>query len=603
MAEDIEGLTGRIGDLNEEMSKFTSIGSQIYDSVKVLHGLATDINTTFGQMKQRISETVEAIAMATPELNRMGGTAIDATKAIQDISLATRKNVVASTESVTELFATSKVLGVDVNRIVESMTDVGVQFGNVQENLIGGVNYVQSIGMNVGQIMRDVVNNTELLNRFNFEGGVMGLTKMAAQAAMLRVDMSVVQGFAERVIDPEGAIKMAAAFQRLGVNVGALADPFALMNASINDPEGLQKSIAEMTQRYTYFDEKTKSFRIDPEGVRFLREISKETGISYDNLSKMGLAAANSDRIMSQMRFGGQLSEEQKMYVASMAQLSGSTGEYVIKVKDETGKEYYEKLEKVSEDQLKATIKAQQEAPKSMEDIARAQLTYNEQAAADIASIRNRIVGGVTAADQMRELPNLTGRLTTAVTEAFVKLSPTTKGVKEGTEKAIDFLQESFLSVVRGQKSFDELGKEVVTKLKNSGVDVSNIMSKMAEVPEALMDSLYDKFKGDTTGLGAEIKKALAPGSKERGEFTKGITSVTQLQKMGDATRTIRETKQVTHSGTVKYVVELQGGSDPDLQQKFSKFVESPEFSQMFVGKVMDKPDATGQTIKVKLQK
>ena len=124
--------------------------------------------------------------------------------------------------------------------------------------------------------MTDVSAKMDLMNRFNFQDGVLGLTKMAAQASMLRFDMSNTFALAEKVLSPEGAIETAAAFQRLGVSAGALADPFQLMNQSINDPSGLQDSLANISKQFTYFDDKTKTFKINPH-----EKISNTTDIKY----------------------------------------------------------------------------------------------------------------------------------------------------------------------------------------------------------------------------------------------------------------------------------------------------------------------------------
>ena len=423
------------GSFDEELGRsratLENFGTELYNTVNLLNNLALNVNKTFGQMKERVSEIYEEIGKATPRLNELGGSAKDAQEAISNIALATRRNVVAASETVAELYATSKVVGKDINTIVSNLADAGKSFENVEEMLLEGTKYVQSIGLNVEQVMSEVIENTDLLNKANFEGGVIGLTKMAAQSALLRVNMRDTMQFADQAMDPEGAIKLAATFQRLGVTMGTLADPFALMNASINDPQGLQKSIADMAKNYTEFDEKTKSFKMDAMGIRMLREIAKQTGQSYENLSKMGLAAANSDRIMSQMRFGGNLTEEQRMYIASMAQLSGDTGEYMIKVKDETGREYFEKLTNVSEEQLKQAIKAEEDKPKSMEDIARSQLSVGEKMGNDIAAIRNRIMGGIATAQPLRELPQITDKLYDAAAEAMKKVVPQTEGVKD----------------------------------------------------------------------------------------------------------------------------------------------------------------------------
>ena len=118
------------------------------------------------------------------------------------------------------------------------------------------------------------------MNRYQFDGGVAGLAKMAAQASMLRFDMAQTFSFADKMLTPENAINMASAFQRLGVTAGNLVDPFVLMNESINDPTGLQNSLARLGQEFTYFDEETKSFKINPQGVLTLRQMEEEAGLA-----------------------------------------------------------------------------------------------------------------------------------------------------------------------------------------------------------------------------------------------------------------------------------------------------------------------------------
>jgi hypothetical protein len=369
----------KIGNAEDALKGFTQIGTEIRLNLEQINALASKLNTQFGETRERIGQIEGTLRDVEPFFNTFGETANKAAEIISSLSMETKKNVIASNESLKELLTTSKVLGQEPERFVGPLLDVGIQFGNIQDNLKGSVDYVRSIGMNTQEIMKDVVLNSAMMNRYNFEGGVMGLTKMAAQSAMLRVNMNATSVLADKVFDPEGAIEVASAMQRLGITMGTLSDPFALMDATINDPAGLQKSIAEAAATFTKFDEKTKSFKIDPGGIRQLKELEKATGVSYENLTKMGLAAANSGEIMKQLSFAGSLSEEDKMYVASLAE-AGDGGEYTIKVKNEEGKEENKKLSELSEAQLKATIEASKSAPKSMEDIARAKYKACEEA-------------------------------------------------------------------------------------------------------------------------------------------------------------------------------------------------------------------------------
>lgn len=594
--EDLDSL----GTYDEELKKFAKIPGEIADAIQNLNLYASDVNRTFGQMRQRISDAVREISLATPELNKVGGTAKDATQTIIDTSSALKKNVIASSEAITELFTTSKVLGKDVESIVSTMTDVGIQFGNVQENMVGAVNYVQSIGMNTQQIMGDVVNNAELLNRFNFDGGVLGLTKMAAQSAMLRANMRDAENFAEKVFEPEGAIETAAAFQRLGISVGALSDPFALMNASINDPAGLQMSLAEAAKKFTIFDEKTKSFKIDPGGIRQMKELAKAAGMSYDNFTKMGLAAANSERLFSQIRFAGNLSEEDKMYISSIAEMKG--GEYQIKVRDEKGEEVFKNIRDLSEEQLKQAVEQNKKEPKTMEEIAKAQMDTGKVMAGDIASIRNRIVYGVAGADGVRQIPEITRKLGESVTDALQKIAPETKDIQNVTGKAITELGKSMADVIQGNKSFQDVGKELMDKLKGSGVDISQFADKMGTLPEKLMDSVYEKFKDDRSELGKMISGYLKPGSSARGEFQKGMKSTMDLGKMTKSAQ-VTESKTVTHDGKITFEFKSDGSMDPQVVRTIEKWVESQEGSKKLYTLLSTMKDATGQSILEKAKK
>lgn len=578
-------------DLGEQIKKaldLTTLGTDVINNIAKLNDLATQLNKTFGQTRQRITDVVEEIGKATPELTKLGGSAEDAAKTMEAVSLATRKNVVATADTIKELYATSKVINVSTETLVDRMTDVGVSFETVTERMEEGVNYVQSIGLNASQVMEEVVYNADLLNKMNFQDGVLGLTRMAAQSAMLRVNMRDTAAFADRAMDPEGAIKLTAAFQRLGVTTGTLADPFALMNASLNDPEGLQKSIAEMAQKYTVFDEKTKSFKIDPQGIRFIREIAKETGLSADNLSKMGLALANNDRIMSQMTYGGNLSDEEKQYIASMAQL-GEGGEYEIKVRDTDGIERFKKLTDVSEAQLKETIKAQKEAPKSMEDIARASMKTTDIIASDVNAIRQKVVQGITVAQPLRDLPEQTRSLVTAATEALRDAFPDVDTIQGGATKATQYLTGIAQDLITGKKSMSEVVDTMRKDLGDKLPSVENLGNIFSELPSKFADNLETKLQGKQDNLSKEVLSELQKsGEKSRFEdLLSKYTSYEGLTKQVQRTKelNVQETKKTTvqHTGDVKHTFKIdapQGIDRETLNKVLDAWTKSPEFQR-----------------------
>jgi hypothetical protein len=591
-----------VGNTEEELKRGLNIGTELRLDLEQINALASELNKKFGETRERIGQMEGALRDVEPFFNTFGKTANEAATFIGQLSTETKKNVIASSDSLKELLTTSKVLGQEPERFVGPLTDVGIQFGNIQENLEGSVNYVRSIGMNTQEIFEDVVRNSEMMNRYNFEGGVMGLTKMAAQSAMLRVNMNATASLADKVFDPEGAIEVASAMQRLGVNMGMLSDPFALMDATINDPAGLQKSIADVAARFTVFDEKSKSFKIDPGGIRQLREIANATGVSYENLTKMGLAAANSGEIMKQLSFAGSLSEEDKMYVANLAEMKG--GDYVIKVgKDEEGKDIERKLSELSEEQLKATIEASKSAPKSMEDIARAQLSAGEITANNIAAIRQNIVGGIADTRGIRDLPELTRGLTETVANSLRETLPQKDQVTGVTNDIAEKFGKNLVDVLEGKKSFEDVGKEIVAGLKDKGIQAGEYMNTL---PKTLMENLQEKIKEGNlanTELGKKISESLKTADPDK--KIKPITNISQIGKQIGGMKTANVNQTVKHDGTINIEIKVTGTSDDAESAKtMDKLFRSAEFQQYLYNSITNQAQtANGKTIALKMSK
>jgi hypothetical protein len=418
---------------------FTDIGRAITD-LDVYGGA---INKAFGETRQRIGDIKTALADATPRIDRLGGDLASAQQAIQDIALGTKRNVIATTEQTEKLYAAFKVTGVEIRSLVDGFEDVGVGVGQMSKQIENSVQYIQSIGANTKQVFGVVTNNMDQLNRYQFEGGVQGLTKMAAQASMLRFDMRETFNLADNLYKPERAIEVASAFQRLGLAVGDLADPFRLMNDSINNPQGIQDSLVNVAKQFTYLDDKTKTFKITPEGVLRLKELQEQTGVNANEMMKLGLAAKEADaRISAISQVGLNVKEEDKQLLANISRM-GDGGEYEISVKDDaTGERRWEKLTSVSQQQLEATLKEQKEGPKTLEDIARSQLDYGEQVAGDVRAIYHGFMYGFASNQTINKEVEGGRRLTDAITGTLSDFyGKTTSGRQMSSTAIADFKQ------------------------------------------------------------------------------------------------------------------------------------------------------------------
>lgn len=526
----------------------------------------SDINRSFGETRTRYLEFSTAVSDSVADFVRLGGEASDVSATIAGIGEASRRNVVATKETLTEIFATAEYLGISAKDITESFAIAGVEMSNIAEATEESVNYIQSIGLNAKTIMGDVALRMEYMNRFNFEGGVLGLSKMAAQASMLRFDMNQTAEFADKVLNPDGAIQMAAAFQRLGVASGDLVDPFILMDKSINDPEGLQDSIIDLAKQFTIFDEKTGNFRINPGGVRLLKELQEQTGLSYENMTKTALAAADLDRRLSQISFDVQGSEEDKMLVANMAKM-GENKKFYVEFQDEQGKKQTEALEDLTDAQFQQIKQQAALRPGTMEEIARAQLDTDVLIAKDIAALPMRL--GYALAGQtglVRGVESLREGFDNFAKEAYgEKAIPTTKEFREAFEGVGGELAKTAQDLIKGTASIGDLQNVLNRSIEEGKVEL-NVAGRMQNVISAFqnMESGRDRFK------------KLGIASSQEGEMS-SFDSYTKQQ---------RESGQTTVSGQVEVKgginIKVDSPSNLTDQQVFNIFNNPEVQTQIF---------------------
>jgi hypothetical protein len=530
-------------------------------TIEETYNAQVELNKTFGQGQERLSEMYKSISDAAPRVARLGGDMKDVQSTMIGIADASRRNVIANTEDVEKLYAATQVVGGSAAELSNAFLDVGVGIEQVGKQLEDSVNYVRSIGGNTKAVMADVTKNMDQMNRYQFAGGVQGLTKMAAQASMLRFDMNQTFQLADKVLDPENAIEVASAFQRLGVSAGNLADPFQLMNMSINDPSGLQDSLADVAKQYTYFDEKTKTFKINPQGVLTLKEMEKQTGVSAKEMSKMGLAAAELDQRLSAVNMAGlNIKEEDKQYLANIAKM-GEGGDYEVKLTDDKGNEYTKKLSEVTQTEMDKLIKEQKEGPKTLEEIARSQLTIDEAMLADIRGLRVAFEQGITSPKQVRQ--GIAG----AQRASKTILGETSD--KFGKSKDYRDLSEGIL---------DTLGK-VATELKEGNKPLTDVLSTGLNGLGSTLDASQKRFTETLKEVGENIAAKLTNRTVGESTLKSGFEKINEISGVkspssasplnassGNKIETLQNTQSNTTTQTTKGTVDVGGKIEVDVK-------------------------------------
>lgn len=290
-------------------------------------------------------------------------------------------------------------------------------------------------------------------------------------------------------MDPEKAIDMSAALQRLGVTSSALLDPLRAMDLGQNDPEQLQKEMVNISKEFTKFNEVSGKMEIMPGAKRRLREVAEAMGMLPDELAKMSINAADFDKKMSQIEFPELAQDkETKEMIASMAQLKD--GKAMINIKNEqTGIVELKKVNELTPKDIESLKMSGEESAKTVEQLAVDQLD-------ELKQIKGLMDGTLKAAEY--------GKATTpALSKLFYGLrgieksvaqktseQSTTKGVRNTVGGLTQPIEDVAVAAYKG----DELGmaNAGAAFLQNSKSLVDKGIASMNEVKDGVLKDASD---------------------------------------------------------------------------------------------------------------
>ena len=453
---------------------------------------ATSIAKSFGVGRENIVQLKIAMGDAYVEVAKMGGKYSDIASIQGKVSADLGRNVILQTETIQKLFAVQQVTGQNAEVITKSFKDAGMSATFASQKMGDVVNIARSQGVNAQAVSKLVLDNMSNLNMYTFQGGVDGLAKMAAQATSMRISMADTFKFSEKVFNPEGAIETAAALQRLGVTQSQLLDPLRLMDLAQNDPTELQNQITQMTQQFVQLN-KDGQFEIMPDAKRQLREI--ETAMSYPagSLSKMALGAAEVADKMSKIRFTGGFSEDEKKFIANMAEM-GPGGEYKLKIDGkDMGIDKAMDLFAKDNDKFKQFMKDSE--PKTMEDLAKEQLDTIASIDANVASMMNRVPMAMSTSKLGEDLLEGYRKVAEVPAKAFSEGGAfNTEGMRGGLN-TFEGDMKSFIKEFSTKKySADELAVKAVEYFRG----IYNYLEKNAKQVDKNVRAQYGGNKSET---------------------------------------------------------------------------------------------------------
>jgi hypothetical protein len=480
----------------------TNVGSQLVSIINPIEIFKTQINLdkeasrlvrAFGVSKDKAGELTQTLTDAIPGFIAFGGSVGDAGQTIKTLAESFDTNMSIAGDTLVSFAATAKVTGVEQGKLATSFRDVGVSLGDIDDRMLKVVETARNAGITTKAVSDLVTSNLDKMNLYNFNNGVVGLAKMAAQASRLGIDMNSIFSTVDKVFNPEGAIELSSALQRLGVTTSDLLDPLRLMDLAQNDPTELQNQIVNMTKEFVKFNTANNQFEILPGAKRRLNEIGAAFGYSNGQLQKMAINAANFDYKLKQLKFPSDLaSKEDKEFLATISQIgekgSQFEGRAFVQVEQTdatgagTGRYISKALEDLSSEDINQ-LKKQTDIQGSMEDIARNQLDYVKRIESNLNSMLAAAKYGVATSPTLQGLFQNTMQGAVSMTDiAATKPFNETKFYRENTDEFIKAAGQIISALVPGSvvSTFEDLKNSLENML--GGIDFKSIFQGIQSI-------------------------------------------------------------------------------------------------------------------------
>lgn len=207
------------------------------------------------------------------------------------------RNIMLSGDELTDMTKISNTLGKNYNELFGLTKLYGASIENTFDFLDETNKKVNKLGLNTKKVFDDIESNIRLIDKFNFKNGVAGLGEMVKKANALGMKMESISNFADQVYDPEGAIEAAASLQMLGGEFAKLGDPFSLLYDANNDLEAFTEKLSEVTKGMGALNKQTGMIDLSSMENRTLRDLSKITGQSVEELAQQAKLGKKEDII------------------------------------------------------------------------------------------------------------------------------------------------------------------------------------------------------------------------------------------------------------------------------------------------------------------
>lgn len=552
------------GAFQNAAQAYTQLQTAILEFDNAAKSVSADV---FGQGAKSAEMIRKTIAQTAADMASLGVSASDVATTMSSIATVMQRNVYLTNEQLNSFIAIQKaanLTGEEMATLVEGFDSIGVGPTQAAEQIESARKRAASLGLNTGQFLKTVGDNVKLINSYNFRNGVEGFTNMVARSQALRINMADVTSLAGKLLDPSEAINLAAEFQMLGGAVGALADPFQLMNMAQNDLDGLQESIVNAASAAVSFNSETGQFDISATEMRRLRSQAQALSMDYEDLADTAIKSAQRQEALSQIDFSGQYDDETKEFLANIGQMDGGEVKFSLRERDEDGKFRTKSLslQELGPEKIELLKEQFKEGNKDSKLLAIEQLTVLQSIEKTLTSPLRIAAAGTAASDQFNSIS--TG-MTYAATEAATAIEKTL--TTENVQKSFDVVGKVMKT---GANLFADTFDDFANKgALAAGTNLANSLITELGINKAAVQSAIQSIPGlgNFSAGTSTVSSILTGGGSGSGGSGGGVSpssitpvnvaKVTNTDPMKvEVVRGTFDDLNVNHSGTI----QLQGG-------------------------------------------
>jgi len=302
--------------------------NEIRDSVKKIGDSVNKILGPWTKMSQTAADYAKNIGLSGRGMDKLRKLTIDSVanrgigwkyntsveeliKLQQSYTNTTGRQIRLSGENYENVAATSRILGNEgATELLAKFENFGLGIDDASARVGKMFALASKSGISLDKLSKNVKDNINIAQKYNFRNGLRGLESMAKKATEIGLNMSQAASFAEKVNTVEGAVTTGAQLQVLGGPFARMADPIGMLYESLNDMEGLQDRMTQMFGNLGTFNRQTGEVELSAFNKVRIREAAKSMGIDENNIFESINNQARRNEIANQLSGNTNVSKE-----------------------------------------------------------------------------------------------------------------------------------------------------------------------------------------------------------------------------------------------------------------------------------------------------